>query len=423
MTQKVEKQKKMIPELRFPGFSGEWEEKRLGEVYSFRVTNSLSRDKLNYESGEIKNIHYGDIHKKFRSHFDLNRERVPFINSGEEPKHSNNNFVECGDLVLADASEDYADIGKGIEVCHVGNQKVLSGLHTLLLKRKCNNVALGFVGHLLKSPTFRLGVKRIAQGTKVLGVSKSYIQKLSFYLPKKTEQKKIAEFLTSVDEWIKNLRSQKESLESYKKGMMQKIFSQEVGFKDEGGEEFGEWEEKRLGEVGEIITGSTPSTKNKKYYGDDFPWITPTDIGAEKDIYVSAKSLTKKGIDKGRFIPKDSLLVTCIASIGKNVVLKVDGSCNQQINSITPNKANIVNFLYFLLEKNKNVLIRFAGAGGMQMLNKKDFSNLKFKIPSLSEQQKIAEFLTSLDKLIESKQKQIVKAEEWKKGLMQGLFV
>ena len=107
----------------------------------------------------------------------------------------------------------------------------------------------------------------------------------------------------------------------------------------------------------------------------------------------------------------------------KKVVLKVDGSCNQQINSITPNKANIVNFLYFLLEKNKNVLIRFAGAGGMQMLNKKDFSNLKFKIPSLSEQQKIAEFLTSLDKLIESKQKQIVKAEEWKKGLMQGLFV
>ena len=154
-----------------------------------------------------------------------------------------------------------------------------------------------------------------------------------------------------------------------------------------------------------------------------FPWVTPTDIGESKDISTSAKMLTKDGLEKGRFIAKNSLLVTCIASIGKNAILRTDGSCNQQINSITPNSDNYVDYLYYLLATNKNELIKHAGAGAMQMLNKKDFSGIKLRFASLKEQQKIADFLTALDQTITAKAEEITKVEEWKKGLMQKMFV
>lgn len=226
-----------------------------------------------------------------------------------------------------------------------------------------------------------------------------------------------------MDTWIESQRLQKDSLELYKKGMMQKLFSQKVSFKNDDGKEFPEWKETILEKFGKIVTGTTPPTANSEYYGGSLPWVTPTDINKNKNIYTSAKLLTQKGIDKGRFIPKNSLLVTCIASIGKNAILRVDGSCNQQINTIVPNKFYDVDFLYYLLEKNKSVLIRYAGAGGMQMLNKKDFSRIKFKVPALPEQKKIAECLSSIDSLIDSMQKQIAQAEQWKKGLMQQLFV
>jgi len=189
------------------------------------------------------------------------------------------------------------------------------------------------------------------------------------------------------------------------------------------GEFSGDWEEKRLGEVGEIKTGTTPLTTNKEYYGERYLWITPTDIKNTKEIKISAKKLTDKGLEAGRFIPKQSLLVTCIASIGKNSILREDGSCNQQINAITPNNKNNVDFLYYLIEKNNTKLLSYAGGGGMLILNKTDFSSIKFKFPSLSEQQKIANFLTSIDNKIEAQNKKIEKAKLWKKGLIQGLFV
>ena len=76
----TKREKKRVPELRFPGFEGEWEEKRYKEIYSFITTNSYSRSNLNYEDGDVKNIHYGDIHTMFPTLFDISKELVPFIN-------------------------------------------------------------------------------------------------------------------------------------------------------------------------------------------------------------------------------------------------------------------------------------------------------------------------------------------------------
>ncbi|QKW99416.1 hypothetical protein [Agrobacterium sp. CGMCC 11546] len=126
------KQISLQPQLRFPEFrnSGNWAENIFGELYGFVTTNSLSRDKLNYEYGTVKNIHYGDIHTKFRALFDIRNENVPFISEPENVQKEGKLCVE-GDVIFADASEDLDDVGKSIEIVNVDGQKLVAGLHTL----------------------------------------------------------------------------------------------------------------------------------------------------------------------------------------------------------------------------------------------------------------------------------------------------
>ena len=173
---------------------------------------------------------------------------------------------------------------------------------------------------------------------------------------------------------------------------MQKLLTREVrlpGFE-------GEWGEVRLGDLGEIVTGTTPSTKTREYYeGGIYPWITPTDITTDKYISKSERYLTQEGLEAGRFLPSGSLLVTCIASIGKNAILKSDGSCNQQINAIYPNKNHSNEFLYYLLEFKVDYVKSYAGTSATSIINKSTFESLKFSMPVLQEQKAIAGILYS----------------------------
>ena len=432
-----DKQKnRLIPKLRFPDFkdSGKWEVEPLGSIYTFKTTNSFSRSKLNNENGTIKNIHYGDIHTKFSTLFDINKENVPYINSDVfVDRISQDNYCTEGDIIFADASEDLDDVGKSIEIINLNNEKLLSGLHTFLARQIEKKLIIGFGGYLFKSDAIRNQIKNEAQGAKVLGISKGRISNIKICYPKnKKEQQKIASCLSSLDELLEAHKQKLELLKKHKKGLMQNLFPHPSAgsgcekvpklrfpeFKDGG-----EWVEKKLGEVGKIVTGTTPSTKKYEYYENGiYPWVTPTDISEQKDIYSTKKLLSEKGLEAGRFIPKNSLLVTCIASIGKNAILRKDGSCNQQINAIIPNTNNNVDFLYYLIENNTNVLLSNAGQGGMAILNKSDFSNIKLSFPQPAEQQKVAECLSSLDELIAAEAEKIGQLEKHKKGLMQGLF-
>ncbi|HFP9269753.1 TPA: restriction endonuclease subunit S, partial [Klebsiella michiganensis] len=129
-------QKIFSQELRFKDENGDvystWKIKPLKELYTLLNTNSLSRSELNYESGNIKNIHYGDIHTKFNGRFDITKELVPYIS--KTIKIAEECYCRKGDLVIADASEDYNDIGKCIEITNVDQQQLVAGLHTFLAR-------------------------------------------------------------------------------------------------------------------------------------------------------------------------------------------------------------------------------------------------------------------------------------------------
>ena len=155
-----------------------------------------------------------------------------------------------------------------------------------------------------------------------------------------------------------------------------------------------------MGELGSIMTGSTPSTSKAEYYSDDgIPWVTPTDIESNT-ISDTPKKLSKEGASVGRVVPANTILCTCIASIGKNALLTVKGSFNQQINSLTPNTDNDPYYLLTESELWSNQMKRMAASGTMQIVNKTEFSELLTMVPSYDEQKKIGEYFRALDNLI-----------------------
>ncbi len=217
-----------VPRLRFGEFqsAGGWETAVLSEVYSFKVTNSFSRDQLNYENGSVKNIHYGDIHMKFSTLFDITKETVPYINPSQsiEAIKMDSYCVE-GDMIFADASEDLNDVGKSIEIVNLNNEKVVSGMHTLLARQITPRLAIGFGGYLFKSDRIRTQIKKEAQGAKVLGISSGRLSSIEICFPSdKREQQRIAELLSALDEEIHAQGEAVAALKVHKKGLLQGLF-------------------------------------------------------------------------------------------------------------------------------------------------------------------------------------------------------
>lgn len=203
----------------------DWEEKKLGEVVTFYQTNSYSRSLLNYNKGTVKNIHYGDIHTKFNSLFDIKIEKVPFINNDIDlSKLPEEQFCKEGDLIIADASEDYKDIGKAIEIINLDKQKLIAGLHTYIARDKDHKTASGFKGYLFQSEHLRLQMMKMATGISVLGISKGNLAKLEIGLPNFEEQQKIANFLSTIDTKINLVNTQLQQTRQFKKGLLQQMF-------------------------------------------------------------------------------------------------------------------------------------------------------------------------------------------------------
>ena len=245
------------------------------------------------------------------------------------------------------------------------------------------------------------------------------LKNINLYIPNLDEQKKIANFLLLVDKKIELMEKKCKLLENYKNGVMNLIFRKKVFFEDSNS-----WKLKKIKEIGTISTGNTPSTKNKEFYHPEiYLWVTPSDITKSKYINNTARKLSIEGSKKGKFVEKNSVLVTCIASIGKNCIIPVNGYFNQQINSITPNKENNSDFIYYLISFNAEKMKQYAGLTATPILNKKDFENMYFEFPPLKEQNKIADFLSKIDNKIDSIEQQLEKTKEFKKYLLQQMFV
>ena len=233
------------------------------------------------------------------------------------------------------------------------------------------------------------------------------------------EQTAIAEALSDTDDLIQGLDQLIAKKRNIKQGAMQELLTGKKrlpGFA-------GEWEKKKVSEVGEIITGSTPPTSNKTYWNGDIPWITPTDISAIRDIWCSERQITQYGLKGLRQLPANTLLVTCIASIGKNSILRKTGACNQQINAVIPDDKHNVDYLYYLIENNKFHLLSRAGITATNIVSKREFMEIVFVFPpTLAEQTAIAAVLSDMDAEIAALEQKRDKYKAIKRGMMQELL-
>ncbi len=398
------------PKLRFPEFTEAWEQRKFSDLVQIErggsprpiddfITNSP--DGLNW-------VKIGDAPAQGN--------RITKTAEKIRPEGlSKTREVHPGDLILSNSMSFGKPYIMGIDGCiHDG----------WLLIRNTNNIFdLTFLCHLLGTPQMLNQYRSLAAGSTVNNLNKELVGNTVVTIPKIGEQRVLGQYLEHLDRLITLHQRKLEKIKEIKKGLMQKLFSQEVRFKADDGSEFPEWEEKKLGDVGDIMTGNTPSTKQEDYYGGCYLWITPTDITDSREVSSTAKRLTELGYAVARHIPANSVLVTCIASIGKNAIMRENGSCNQQINSITPYDDYSVEFIYYLICQNEKLLHANAGTGGMEILNKDSFSKIKMCFPCLAEQQKIADCLSSLDEVIEKQKATLAAWEELKKGLLQQLFI
>jgi len=223
------------------------------------------------------------------------------------------------------------------------------------------------------------------------------------------EREQLSMLFASLDNLITLHQRELNKLNTIKKSMLENCFPRNgektprirfSGFTDD-------WEQRKLSELGEIMTGSTPSTTKSEYYSDDgLPWVTPTDIESNI-ISDSPRKLSEEGAKVARIVPANTILCTCIASIGKNALLTVTGSFNQQINSLTPNAENDPYFLLTESEFWSNHMKKMAASGTMQIVNKTEFSELLTMVPKHDEQKKIGAYFRDLDNLITLHQREL----------------
>ena len=191
-----------VPNLRFLQFTNEWSKFAVSELLNTYPTNSLSWDKLSYiEKSKIKNIHYGIIHNGFKSTIiNGNNQFIPFVNNSFTPKSYT--LLQDGDLILADASEDRKDVGRPVEMINVDNQKIISGLHTIHARNKTNLLINGFKGFYFQSYAMKKQIYKIANGSKIYGISPANFNELFISVPSKEEQQKIVNLLQKIEDRI-----------------------------------------------------------------------------------------------------------------------------------------------------------------------------------------------------------------------------
>ena len=401
--------------------SEEWQLDRLKENFEFKTNNTLSRDTLS-DSGIIQDVHYGDVLVKYGSHLDVQKDDVPYISDDGFRASS---FISDGDVIIADTAEDET-VGKATEVLNVGNNKLVSGLHTMWLHPiNQEKYALGYLGYAFNASIYHNQLLPLMQGTKVTSVSKSAIKDTYIVVPSKSEQTRIATALSNVDALISELDKLIEKKRAIKQGAMQQLLTGKKRLKG-----FSEpWVEKKLGEDATILRGGSPRPIGDYITDsqDGLNWIKIGDVKPEdKYLRKTAEKIKKEGLSKTRQVKKGDFILSNSMSFGRPYILDIDGCIHDGWLVIQDyQEAYDMQFLYYILcsDAIMNQYVSMAAGSSVQNLNKEKVTNVLLYAPtSLQEQSAIASVLTSMDNEISALEAKEAKYEQIKQGMMQQLL-
>jgi type I restriction enzyme S subunit len=243
----------------------------------------------------------------------------------------------------------------------------------------------------------------------------------------RNEQKKIADCLGSLDDLTATEGRKLEALRQHKQGLMAQLFPQgdesvpRLRFPEF--QDAGKWEMTTIGNMGEVITGSTPSTSSSDFYGGEFLFVTPGDISELRYVECTKKTLTEAGFAECRPVAPNSILFVCIGStIGKVAQCLRPCATNQQINSLVTNAAFVADFAYYLLDNESARIALLAGRQAVPIINKTLFAAVEVFAPAPPEQKRIADCLSSIDVGLAAQAARLSSLTMHRQGLLQQLF-
>ena len=384
------------PKLRFKGFNDDWEEALLTDIVHFY--NGKGHEGVVDENGE-----YILINSKF-----ISSDRAVFKRVSEcHQKVFDDSLV----MVMSDVPNGKA-LAKFIHIVDGKEYALNQRIGMLVFKEEFSSK---FYQYPLNRNKYYLAFD---SGVGQTNLRKDEVLECPIYKLSLREQTKIASFLSAVDEKISQLTQKHELLSQYKQGMMQKLFSQQIRFKADDGSEFGEWEERKLGEVCRFVNGR--AYKQTEWEKEGTPVIRLQNLtGSGKEYYYSNLNLPDH-----QYCYNNDLLYMWSATFGPVFWQGEKAIFHYHIWKIEVNPQLLdKKYMYFLLDEMTEKMKRSLNGSTMLHVTKQGMENTEKIIPSLPEQTKIANFLSAIDQKVEVVAQQIEQAKQWKKGLLQQMFV
>ncbi|SFQ39578.1 type I restriction enzyme, S subunit [Pseudarcicella hirudinis] len=399
-----------VPNLRFKGFEEEWESKKLGEVATVSSGGTPNRAIASYWNGSI-----------------------PWVSTGL----INFNFINKVDEYITEEGLDNSSaklFSQGTLLIAMYGQGKTRGKVAMLNIEATTNQACGAIttNKNILNPLFAFQnltkrydeIRDLSNQGGQENLSAGIIKGIEINFPKIPEQQKIASFLSLIDERITTQNKIIGELNVLKTTVAKKIFSQQLRFKDDVGNDFQEWECKNLQDVCTIIGGGTPETNKIEYWNGDIQWFTPTEIKSNF-VSKSERTISISGLknSSAKLLPKGTILLTTRATIGEVAISLEECATNQGFQSLVVKKNYNNVFLFNWLKVNKYELEKRVNGSTFPEISKSEIEKIEIVTPCLEEQTKIANFLSSIDQKIQTEKQILELLEKQKKYLLQQMFI
>ena len=399
------------PDVRFDGFADDWEQRKLGEV-SERVQGNDGRMDLPTLTISAAN---GWMSQEDRFSGNI---------AGKEQK--NYTLLHKGELSYNHGNSKLAKYGTVFSLESYEEALVPRVYHSFRMTKADSS----FIEYYFatKIPDRELA-KLISSGARMdglLNISFDEFMGIKIKLPSVKEQKQIADYLRQLDNLITLHQRKSDALKEAKKFYLQNMFPQKgenaprIRFEGFAGD----WEQRKLIEISDIVTGTTPPTKDKDNYGGDRLFVSPADIQGNRYVDETITTLTEKGYALGRELRAGTTLFVSIGStIGKVAQIKESATTNQQINAVIPNVEMDDNFVFTMLENEAEKIKKLAATQAVPIINKTTFGETEIQFPKKEEQTRIGEYFSNLDNLITLHQRKVDAYKKFKKSMMQKMFI
>ena len=405
------------PAIRFAGFTEAWEQRKLGEVGT-TYTGLSGKTKEDFGHGSGQFVTYMNV----------------FSNSVASSKmiepveiDDRQNKVVAGDVLFTTSSETPEEVGM--------SSVWLENSENTYLNSFCFGYRPSipfdpyYLAYMLRSSSMRKKITFLAQGISRYNISKNKMMDIEIPVPTMREQQQVGEYFRNLDNLITLHQRKYDKLTNVKKSMLEKMFPKngsnvpEIRFKG-----FTEtWEQRKLGELADIVGGGTPSTSISEFWDGDIDWYAPAEIADQIYLTSSQRKITEQGYNhsSAKMLPAGTVLFTSRAGIGKTAILSRKGCTNQGFQSIIPHKDKLDSYFVFSRTDELKQYGETVGAGSTFVeVSGKQMANMVLMMPkTMAEQKIIGKYFTNLDNLITLHQRKLEKLKNIKKSMLEKMFI